>query len=376
MSKGQSVIASIGTAVPSYRYEQRTIADFMIRYFGLNEEASRKISVIYNKSGIESRHSVLPDFHLNGSSKLFKAEEKNPSLSKRMSVYKQEAVALAAQAVNDCLGSLSKKALKKVLPVTHLITVSCTGMSAPGLDIELLRQLELSNDVHRTSVNFMGCYAGFHAFRMADNICRSDDEATVMVVLTELCSLHFQPGTDAETMVVNSLFADGAAALLFSSRKKLKNVKGRMLEVVGFSGEVIHEGATYMTWNPSEEGFLMGLDALVPQVIESHANRMVGDSLRKFNLDREDVSHWVFHPGGRKILEAAEGSIGLGKEDLKHSYRVLRDFGNMSSPTICFVLQSLLQEGVKGKTREYIFAAGFGPGITIETALFKPVLND
>jgi predicted naringenin-chalcone synthase len=148
----------------------------------------------------------------------------------------------------------------------------------------------------------------------------------VMVVLTELCSLHFQPGTDAETMVVNSLFADGAAAMLFSSRKKLKNVKGRMLEVVGFSGEVIHEGATYMTWNPSEEGFLMGLDALVPQVIESNANRMVDDALRKFKLDKEDVSHWVLHPGGRKILEAAEGSIGLEREDLKHSYRVLRDF--------------------------------------------------
>jgi alpha-pyrone synthase len=376
MSKAQSVIVSIGTAVPSYRYEQKTIADFMIRYFGLDDETSRKVSVIYNRSGIESRHSVLPDFHMNGSTKLFKADEKNPSLSKRMSIYKEEAIALAARAVSDCLGSLSKKVLKKMLPVTHLITVSCTGMSAPGLDIELLRRLELPNDVHRTSVNFMGCYAGFHAFRMADNICRSDSDATVMVVLTELCSLHFQPGTDAETMVVNSLFADGAAALLFSSGKKVKNVKGRMLEVVGFSGEVIHEGATYMTWNPSEEGFLMGLDALVPQVIESNANRMVDDALRKFKLDKEDVSHWMFHPGGRKILEAAEGSIGLKKEDLKHSYRVLRDFGNMSSPTICFVLQSLLQDGVKGKNREYIFAAGFGPGITIETALLKPVLND
>lgn len=374
--KSAGYIVSIGTAVPLYSYPQHTIADFMIRYFNLNDEAARKVSFIYNKTGIESRHSVLPDFHMNGGSRLFKSAEKNPSLSERMSVYKQEAVTLASQAVKDCLQQLPKKSRNKVLPVTHLITVSCTGMSAPGLDIELLQQLELATDVHRTSVNFMGCYAGFHAFKMANNICQSDKDATVLVVLAELCSLHFQPDTNSEMMIVNSLFADGAAAVLFTSGRKAKALNSTKLEVLGFSGEVIHDGATYMTWNPSEEGFLMGLDALVPQVIEENADRMVGDALRKFGLNKEDVSHWVFHPGGKKILEAAQRSVGLTTEDFKHSYRVLRDFGNMSSPTICFVLQSLLQNGVKGKKGEYIFAAGFGPGITIETALLKPVVND
>jgi len=371
-----SCIVSLGTAVPAYTYAQHEIADFMIRYFGLEGDAARKISVIYQKSGIDTRHSVLPDFKMNGSTKLFRTAEKNPSLTERMNVYKQEGVKLASRAVQECFLSMKKKAREKLFPVTHLITVSCTGMSAPGLDIQLMQELELPADVHRTSVNFMGCYAGFHAFRMADSICRSDEDATVLVVLVELCSLHFQPGIESETLVVNSLFADGAAAALFTSEKKAKKIKGVALEAQGFAGEVIHHGATYMTWNPSEQGFLMGLDAMVPQVIEENANRLVTDSLRKFRIHKEEISHWAFHPGGKKILGAAAKSLSLPNYDFHHSHRVLRDFGNMSSPTICFVLKSMMQDELKGKKNEYIFAAGFGPGITIETALFKPVVND
>jgi predicted naringenin-chalcone synthase len=371
-----SHLLSIGTAVPPHRYRQQEIADFMIRYFGLEAEAARRIAAIYQKSGIETRHSVLSDFRLNGEALLFQGAEKNPGLSHRMQVYRKMAVQLAASAVADCLAPLNKKLKKDVIPVTHLITVSCTGMSAPGLDIQLLQELQLPPDVHRTSVNFMGCYAGFHAFRMADSICRADENASVLVVMAELCSLHFQPGSEAETLVVNSLFADGACAALFVSPKKARLSKSPTLRVEGFSGEVIHEGATYMTWNPSEQGFLMGLDALVPSVIEEHANRMVTDSLNKYKLKKEDIRHWALHPGGRRIVDATAKSLGFPKEKFQHSYRVLRDFGNMSSPTIGFVLKSILQEDLKRKKEQYLFAAGFGPGITIETALFKPVWHD
>jgi predicted naringenin-chalcone synthase len=374
--KTSSCIVSIGTAVPNNCYEQNEIADFMIRYFGLEGEAARKISVIYQKSGINVRHSVLNDFKLNGHASLFKSSEKNPSLTERMNVYKKSAVVLAANSVRDCYDQMKRKVREKISPVTHLITVSCTGMSAPGLDIQLMQELKLPADVSRTSVNFMGCYAGFHAFRMADSICKADEEATVLIVLVELCSLHFQPGVEAETLVVNSLFADGAAAVLMTSGKKARKLKNTMLAVEGFCGEVIHQGATYMTWSPSEQGFLMGLDAMVPQVIEENANRMVMDSLRKFHITKEEIMHWAFHPGGKKILSAAGKSLGLPQFDFNHSYRVLRDFGNMSSPTICYVLKSMMQEELKGTKNEFIFAAGFGPGITIETALFKPVMND
>jgi alpha-pyrone synthase len=374
MAKGKSFIASIGTAVPDYRYRQQIIADFMVGYFKLDEDAARKLSLIYQKSGIEYRHSVLPDFYANGNQpQLFISNDVNPSLTSRLEIYRKEASALSKQSISDCLSFLSKKEKKKLLPITHLITVSCTGMSAPGLDLQLMQELELPVDVCRTSVNFMGCYAGLHAFKMADSICSSDDDAVVLVVMTELCSLHFQPEFDTENIVVNSLFADGSATALFVSEKKMRSLKKRALRIKGFHSEVIHAAEKYMTWDPSEKGFLMGLDALIPKVIEEHAGSLIENALKKFDLKRSKIDHWALHPGGRKILDAAQKSIGLSAEDLGHSFRVLRDFGNMSSPSFCFVLKSLWQDGLEKNKKRHILAAGFGPGITIETALLQTV---
>jgi predicted naringenin-chalcone synthase len=372
--RSSSFLVSIGTAVPSNIYTQGEIAGFMIRYFGLEGDAVRKLSLIYDKSGIDLRHSVLADFRAGGSPALFTCSTVNPSLSDRMRVYNREAVCLAADAVSDCFSQLQRKDREQLKEVTHLITVSCTGMSAPGVDIQLMQQLGLPNDVHRTSVNFMGCYAAFHALRMADSICRCEEDAVVLVCMVELCSIHFQPGDETETLVVNSLFADGAAAALVTSGKKAGVLQSPHLEICGFSGEVIHDGASYMTWDPGEEGFLMGLDAMVPNVIQEHAGRMIHAAVRKFDLKKEDIGAWAIHPGGRRILEATAGSMNLPLKELSASFNVLRRYGNMSSPTICFVLKEIRQHDWKNK--RHIFAAGFGPGITIETALFKPTVND
>lgn len=372
---GGSLLVSIGTAVPENRYQQQSIADFMIRYFGIPENESRKLSIIYQRSGIEYRHSVLPDFLQNGHVPLlFGASSTNPALSKRMEVYQPKAVQLASNAVDDCFEVLNKSSRKQLLPVTHLITVSCTGMSAPGLDIQLMKHLALPDSVERTSVNFMGCYAGFHALKMSDAICRSDENATVLVVMVELCSLHFQPEMDNESMVVNSLFADGAAALLITSREKSKDTEQPSLRLSGFHSKVIHSGEDMMTWHPSEKGFLMGLDALVPQLIEDHAGVLIEEALYKFELKKSKVAHWAVHPGGRKILEAIARAVELKREDLKESYEVLKNFGNMSSPTLSFVLKLMTKQKIRWKKKERIVAAGFGPGITIETALLQPVI--
>jgi predicted naringenin-chalcone synthase len=375
IKKQGSMVASIGTAVPQYCYSQQSIADFMIRYFGIPEEQSRKLSAIYHRSGIDYRHSVLPDFVQNGHAPLlFDASSPNPLLSKRLAVYEPHAVTLASSAVKDCLNGLKKSMQKRLLPITHLVTVSCTGMSAPGLDIALMKSLQLPDDVERTSINFMGCYAGFHALKMADAICRSNEKATVLLVMVELCSLHFQPDLDNENLVVNSLFADGAAALIVTSPEKLKETGEPVVKLSGFHAKVIHSGEEMMTWHPSEKGFLMGLDALVPQLIEEHAGPLIGEVLDRFKMKKEKVSHWAIHPGGKKILQALERAVGITENDLQESYGVLKNFGNMSSVTVSFVLKSILQQKTRWKKKERILAAGFGPGITIETALLQPAL--
>lgn len=374
-SKGSLIIA-IGTAVPENRYRQQEIADFMIRYFGADEETSRRLGIIYHKSGIDFRYSVLPDFMATGHRRfLFDTPQQNPLLSSRMGIYQQEAAKLAVNAAKECLLAIDAAVTKKLLPVTHLITVSCTGMSAPGLDLQLMQELTLPDDVQRTSVNFMGCYAAFHAMKMADAICRSDEKAMVMIVMVELCSLHFQPEMDNQNMVVNSLFADGAAAMLITSRKKSSQLSIPALRLNGFFSRVIHKGAAMMTWKPAETGFLMGLDAMVPQLIEEHAFDMLEDALLHYGSKRSKVTHWAIHPGGRKILEASRSGMKLTTGDLQESYAVLRNFGNMSSPTIAFVLKLIMQEKLRWKKKEKIFAAGFGPGITIETAMLQPVVT-
>lgn len=371
-----SLLLSIGTALPPYKYSQADIGEFMVRYFNINNELARKLSVIYKKSGIEYRYSALPDFHQNGQLPLlFQQALKNPTLGNRMQVYRNAALDLAVAAVKNCLAGLNtRKANKRLLPVTHLITVSCTGMSAPGLDLQLMEKLELPDHVERTSVNFMGCYAAFHALKMAHAISASNKEATVLIVLVELCSLHFQPDLDSRNMVVNSLFADGAAAILVSSDQKSEGLKIPSLRLAGFHSKVVHEGSELMTWNPTENGFLMGLDALVPNLIEEHSGTLLEEALTKFKSKKSKVQHWAIHPGGKKILESVLKGMNLSKENLDASYEVLQNFGNMSSPTIAFVLKLMMQKRISWKNKERILAAGFGPGITIETALLETVV--
>ncbi|MBX7109081.1 MAG: type III polyketide synthase [Chitinophagales bacterium] len=371
-----SLIVSIGTAVPDNRYRQQAIADFMIRFFGTDDESSRKLSVIYNRSGIEFRHSVLPDFFADGKKpRLFIDPQQNPVLTNRLQIYGEEAIRLAAKAATYCLQQLRVTDAKRLLPVTHLITVSCTGMSAPGLDLQLMQELSLPGTVHRTSVNFMGCYAAFHALKIADAICRSDEAAMVMIVMVELCSLHFQPEMDSQNMVVNSLFADGAAAMLITSGRKCRQLTVPALRLNSFYSRVIHEGAEMMTWKPAEMGFLMRLDSMVPQLIEEHSNHLMKEAMLSFGSKRSKVTHWAIHPGGRKILEAVQRGMQLSNHNLKESYAVLRSFGNMSSPSIAFVLKMIMQEKLQWKKKEKIFAAGFGPGLTIETAMLQPVIT-
>lgn len=376
-SAAGSLLLSIGTAVPEYRYQQQAIADFMIRYFDLPEDTGRKLSIIYQKSGIDFRHSVLPDFFRNGHEPLlYHSPSEQAMLGKRMLLYQPAALQLAVNAAKDCFNNLGKKNLKRILPVTHLITVSCTGMSAPGLDIQLMQQLQLPDHVVRTSVNFMGCYAAFHAMKMADSICRADQDAVVLIVMVELCSLHFQPETDNQNLVVNSLFADGAAAMLIASPGKTRKKSMPALSLNGFYSRVVHDGKSMMTWHPTEKGFLMGLDSLVPELIEEYSGPVLAKALDRYDMKFSKISHWAIHPGGRKILEAAKFGMRITNEQLKESFDVLRNFGNMSSPTIAFILKLMMRDKNIWKKKKAIFAAGFGPGITIETAFLKPVFTD
>jgi predicted naringenin-chalcone synthase len=334
------------------------ILSFMQQVYALGGPEARKLRFLYSHSGIEQRYSVLPDYSKPVQEWRFYAPTENlepfPSLEQRMAVYHKQAPLLSVDAIRDCLNHTHHPKA-----VTHLITVSCTGMSAPGLDLQVMELMDFDKTIYRTSVNFMGCYAAIHALKMADAICRSDKDAQVLIVCTELCTLHFQREATMDNMASSLLFADGSAAALVMHDGA--NVQG--LTIDGFYSEINPKGKRDMAWELSSSGFLMTLSGYIPELIEEDFFAIVKRALAKQKKELQDVSHWCIHPGGKRILQAIHKSLGFTNGQLECSYDVLKEFGNLSSATILFVLKKLMQQ----KKLPKLFGAAFGPGLTVET---------
>jgi predicted naringenin-chalcone synthase len=359
-------ILSIATAVPSFRHRQERILDFMTDVYELTETDKRKLRFLYRQSGISTRHSVIPDYSLPSVEWAFypKPDEEKafPGLERRMRWYERHAAEISVDACIRCLSDTTKAS-----EVTHLITVSCTGMSAPGLDLQVMERLGLPPSVFRTSVNFMGCYAAIHAMKIADMVCRTDAAAKVLIVCTELCTLHFQREPTPDNMASSLLFSDGSAALLMVPETH----PGNGLRIDGFHSEVSSKGKNDMTWELSSKGFLMTLSGYVPDLIGEDIAGLVDRAMSRFGVDRSRITHWCVHPGGRRILEAVEKSLSLEKTALDASRKVLLGYGNMSSPTILFVLKEMMEDGSKIEDKG-LFGVAFGPGLTMETFLASP----
>jgi predicted naringenin-chalcone synthase len=358
-----SKLVAIGTAVPAYKHPQDKILDFMQRVYALNEAEKRKLRFLYHHGGIETRYSVIPDYSLPAQEWQFFSPSENlepfPSLEKRMQCFRQHAAELSLQAIDQCLGDFPKQ------KITHLITVSCTGMSAPGLDLEVMELLKLPLTTVRTSVNFMGCYAAVHALKLADAFCKSDPAANVLIVCTELCTLHFQKEFTPDNITSSLLFADGAAAVLVSGDQTQQG-----LNIDNFYSMVSFGGKNDMAWELSSKGFLMTLSGYIAELIEQDIDQLVQDALKPVGLTKQDITHWCIHPGGKKILESIHKSLGFINGQLNYSYDTLKNYGNMSSPTVLFVLQNMWKD-LQRKGTDKVFGAAFGPGLTMETFILS-----
>lgn len=354
-----SKIISIGTAVPAYCHQQMDILEFMQTIYAATETDKRKLRFLYQQSGIKQRYSVIADYSRPVEDWKFYPQTENlepfPSLEQRMTLFNKQAPLLSVDAIRDCLSHIHEA--KKI---THLITVSCTGMSAPGLDLQVLELMDLEKNISRTSVNFMGCYAAIHALKIADAICKTDKQAQVLIVCTELCTLHFQREGTLDNITSSLLFGDGSAAILLSNDADAHEG----LHIDNFYSEVIPKGKRDMAWELSSNGFLMTLSGYVPDLIEEDFKKIAARALQKESITKEEISHWCIHPGGKRILEAIHKSLGFTNGQLSTSYKVLREFGNLSSASIVFVLKEMLKEKTCIKK---IFGAAFGPGLTVET---------
>ncbi|MGN6571923.1 MAG: type III polyketide synthase [Pseudolabrys sp.] len=312
---------------------------------------ARLFARMADRSGIDHRYSCLAPENLSAGG--FYAPGDFPDTAARMLAFERHAPALACQAVDRLLGDNERRR------ITHVLTACCTGLSAPGVDHDVIAQCGLLPGVERTMIGFMGCYAAINALRLARHIVRSEPDSRVLVLCIELCTLHLQDTTDLEQMLSFLIFADGCAAGLVSA-----DAEGLALD--GFRTLLMPETRDLITWNIRGFGFDMMLSGRVPNAIQAglhaHAGDIVGGDAAR------DIDLWAVHPGGRTVLDAVEHALDLDGEALAASREVLRQYGNMSSATVMFVLDELMRTNARA---EKGCAMSFGPGLSAELMAFR-----
>jgi alpha-pyrone synthase len=311
------------------------------------------------KAQVEHRFSVLAPAAEPGGSAIddrgVYTRGRFPSVGERMELFEVHAPDLAVQTIAKLdLGPAAKR-------ITHVIVTTCTGMYAPGLDLEIVAQCGLDPSVERTMVGFMGCYAAITGLKLANHIVRSAPKSRVLLVNLELCTLHLQETTNLERMLTYLIFGDGCAASLITAEPT-------GFAIDRFRSIIVPGTHDLITWKVADLGFDMYLSGRVPAAI-SRGLESVGDTILD-GAPPEAIDLWAVHPGGRSVLDAVEHGLGLDPTALATSRCVLENYGNLSSATVMFVLQSLL---ARADSAARGCAISFGPGLTAETMLFHKV---
>lgn len=359
---------SITTCVPETVFSQDFIYNFLLKLQGKTESRRIFLTKLYKNTTIAKRHTVIDDLGKNY--KYFNFFPKNPSLKpeplpvQRNELFIKEANRLSLKVVQKLLANNPDFDKNKI---TDLITVSCTGFSAPGFDFHIAKNFQLSPFVNRFHIGFMGCYASFPAMKLAQSICLANHEARVLIVNVELCTLHFQQKFDPEIVVANAIFSDGVSATLVSCDKN--DTKGNKMIMHNFLSRYYSDGETDMVWKLGKTGFDLRLSLHVPKIIRQNIKRIMEELFQQSGISQQEISLWAVHPGGKTILEEIQTALHLSKDHFRVSYDILKEYGNMSSSTIMFVLEKILNNNVYGK----IFSCAFGPGLTIETGYLEKV---
>ena len=358
-----SQLVQIATSPGPYAVPADAFQGFVDR-FVTDPVARRKLRFLAKESGMVGKHAILPDFLVDGSAPWLYDDPANPpSTRARMKVFEREAPAFAVRVARQCL---DRQGLAGA-DLDAIVTVSCTGMVAPGLDVAVANALGMSHTAQRHAVNFMGCYAAFHGLRLAHLLCEADPQAKVLVVCVELCSLHFRNDSSDDNLLSTALFSDGAAAVLMTGDRVTLPSLARWQ---AFHSCLMPEGEQSMAWHVGDTGFEMVLKRDVPALVERQIAAECRKMLASHGLNQDDLAAYAIHPGGTQILRAFQQALDLKDEELAASLDVLRQCGNMSSCTVVFVLEKLLAQVGPGKR---LFAAAFGPGFTMECGLLETV---
>lgn len=363
------MLIDIATSVPPYKVSQPKAAEELKKRMAVRPAVGRLIDSAALHSGIDTRYVAVPDAEDSPEIKFYGSDTPIPGTSLRMQEYEKWSKELSANAVKELLeksGYISKD-------IRRLITISCTGFFAPGLDYHIMKTFGLPACVQRTNIGFMGCAAaivGLTSVLEVMNSSKNTPAPNTLLVAVELCSLHLQTEPTRDNILANIIFADGCAAALFSdSRAAAANTH---LELLATRSELFDNSAEFMGWKIGDYGFEMMLSSELPKIILEEAVPALKKLLSGMGLNKDTIKHWALHPGGRAILDSLQSGLGLSDEQMIPSRAVLRNFGNMSSASILFVIKELIATNAVNKG-ELLCAVAFGPGLTMEVALFRGV---
>ncbi len=366
--RDKTLLIDIQTSLPPNKASQHSAAEALKKRMAVRPAIARMIDSVSNHSQIESRYFVVPDADEFAENKFYSEGSRyiSPDTRTRMFEYENWSKKLS----KDAVGKLLEKNKINSNDISRIITISCTGFFAPGLDYYLINQFGFPFAIKRTNIGFMGCAASIVGFTsILDAINRIDEkECNVLLISVELCSLHLQIEPTKDNILANMIFADGCAAALFSN-KRTDNQKSK-LKLISTDSVLFKDSEDYMGWKIGNAGFQMILSSDLPKIILDEAVPELKKILTNKGIRPESIKCWALHPGGRAILDSLQTGLMLPEEKMLPSRYVLRNFGNMSSASILFVLKRIIETEIISKG-EYCCAVAFGPGLTMEVALFK-----
>ncbi|MDR3666723.1 MAG: type III polyketide synthase [Ignavibacteriaceae bacterium] len=358
------MLLDIATASPPFKVPQKKVADELKIRMGGRPAIGRMIDAVSNNSGIDCRYFVISDGEESADTKFFTDKDGylKPDTKKRMKEYESWSKLLTGEAVEKLLNT------NNIDPSTiaRLITISCTGFFAPGFDYYLINKFNIPADVKRTHIGFMGCAAALIGFNSSLEALKTlGKDKNILLVSTEICSIHFQTEPTKDNILANLIFADGAAAALFSN-----DIDKSRLQLIDTASFLFNGSSEFMGWEIGNFGFEMILSQELPKIIYEQAMPQLKLLLQRFGISKEEIKYWALHPGGRAILDSMQKGLELSDESMVPSRIVLKNYGNMSSASILFVLKEIMNNNNIAKG-EYCCAVAFGPGLTMEVAILK-----
>jgi alkylresorcinol/alkylpyrone synthase len=345
-------ITSVATQLPPYTRSTEEIIPFLkVWLTGQDERYQRKVIKLFENAGVERRYSIMD------------AEEVflKTSFEEKNDIYKRESIKMAESALTK---SLNKASLTPT-DIDFIITVSCTGIMIPSVDAYLINKLEMKQDIVRLPVTEMGCVAGVSGMIYANNFLKANPNKRAVVIAIESPTSTFQIEDFSMVNIVSAaIFGDGCACTILSSYEEEEGP-----EIIDEAMYHFYDSEHMMGFELKNSGLQMVLDKEVPEKIATHFPKFVHPFLERNNLSIEDVDHLIFHPGGKKIVQTIEELFGSLGKNIDITKAVLKDYGNMSSATVLYVLERFINQGVK--KGDIGLMLSFGPGFTAQRLLLK-----